>query len=289
MKTLKLLCYLLTIFFIFTGTQLFGQFFPRFSEGLYRIPYQDFQQINMSSDVWTHNPLGKYDMQSFSSDKLIVAAGSGWIRGIQESFNVACYEQDEDGNVTVCCWDKNNYVVIEHPNGEWSGYTHIKVNSATQQGISMNQWVTVGTPIGVEGNVGCSSGRHLHFELTRPTDPNNPFQPIGGFLTGEPLIPVICGVGTSQSWFVKGGAYFSIPCSDDCLTSAYATQSLNSGDEAVFRADQIIENINGNSLNYGFESVAQFRAGSRVILNPGFTAATGSKFQAIIKGCNQQN
>ena len=264
-----------------------AQYLPRFSEGLYRVPYEDAQQINVGSDVWTHSPLGKYDMWSSSADKLIVAAANGWIRGIQESFNVACWSQDSAGNVT-CCWDKNNYVIIEHPNGEFSGYTHVKFNSVSQQGISLNQWVSVGTPIGVEGNVGCSTGRHLHFEVSRPLDPNNAFQPVGGFLNNELLIPVICGIGINQSWFVAGGVYSSSPCSDNCDETANFSQSLFIEDETVIRANQLIQNTNNLDVTYAFGSVAQFRSGVEIILRPGFTVSEGAKFEALIKSCNEQ-
>lgn len=260
--------------------------YARFSEGIYRVPYEDGENINMGSTFYTHQPQGKYDMWADDPDKKIVAAASGWVRGIQESFNEACFTNN-NGNVT-CCWDKNNYVIIEHPNGEFSGYTHMKVNSVSGEGISMNQWVTVGTPIGIEGNVGCSTGRHLHFEVGRPDDPNDAFWPIGGFLKGELLVPVICGIGTAQSWFVDGGDYPSGPCDDNCPNAIEAHESILAGEEKVYRADNLIWTPFQGTTKYYFGSVAQYRSGTEIIFQPGFEVHFGAKFEAFIKNCNEQ-
>jgi hypothetical protein len=262
-----------------------AQFF-RFSEGLYRVPYENNQTINMGSDVWTHNPLGKYDMWADNADKKIVAAADGWIRGIQESFDTMCFVNN--GGMITCCWQLNNYVIMQHPNGEWSGYTHIKVGSATDQGISLNQWVTAGTAIGVEGSVGCSTGRHLHWEVSRPADPSNGFQAVGGFLNGELLIPVICGIGTSQPWFVQGNTYTSGPCDDDCVTNVTVSAGLSNGEEYVARADNSVLTSTVDPVVFASGSASQFRSGNYIRMRPGFRARSGSKFEALLKDCNEQ-
>lgn len=287
-NTLKYICYSLLTFLFITGTisHVSAQAF-RFSEGLYRVPYENGETINMGSDVWTHNPLGKYDMWADDANKLIVAAADGWVRGIQESFNVACFTVDSLGNVT-CCWNMNNYVIIEHPNGEFSGYTHVQFNSVSAQSISLNQWVTAGTPIGIEGNVGCSTGRHLHFEVSRPADPANGFQASGGFLNGELLIPVICGIGTGQSWFVQGGTYTSGPCNDNCSTTQTVTQNLGNGAEDVYRADDLVQTTLNGPVTFFNGSVSQFRSGNTILLRPGFEIRSGAKFEGLIKTCNEQ-
>jgi len=252
----------------------------RFTEGLYRVPYENGQNINMGSDVWTHNPPGKYDMWADDADKKIVAAADGWIRGIQESFDTACF--------MPCCWQFNNYVIIEHPNGEWSGYTHIQQGSATDQGISLNQWVTSGTPIGLEGTVGCSSGRHLHWEVARPPDGSSGFQASGGFLQGELLIPVICGIGTDEPWFVQGGDYPSGPCDDDCSGIVTVTAGLANNDEYVARADNNVQTTTADPVIFSSGSVSQFRSGGHILLRTGFQAVPGAKFEALLKACNEQ-
>lgn len=252
----------------------------RFSEGLYRVPYEDGVNVNMGSDVWTHNPVGKYDMWADGSNEKIVAAADGWIRGIQESFDTACFVN--------CCWQWNNYVIIEHPNGEWSGYTHMQIGSSTDEGISVNQWVTAGTPIGVEGTVGCSSGRHLHWEVSRPAPGSSGFATSGGFLQGELLIPVICGIGTGESWFVQGNDYVAGPCDDNCATTVIVEDNLSNGDEYVARADNAVLTALNNPVTFFNGSVSQMRSGHYVLLRPGFEARGGAQMEIMIKTCNEQ-
>lgn len=97
-------------------TPAFSQHYE-FTSGLYRIGYENGTQVLVVSDVNTHSPLGKYDITINSFEPDIVAAADGWVRWIVESHNFACHPA---GNGQPCCWWNNNYVVMEHPNGEWS-------------------------------------------------------------------------------------------------------------------------------------------------------------------------
>jgi len=68
------------------------------------------------------------------------------------------------------------YVVIAHSGGFDTLYGHL---SATL--VKVGQTVTQGTPVGLEGSTGNSTGPHLHFELRiggRPVDPT-PYLPPG--------------------------------------------------------------------------------------------------------------
>lgn len=271
--------------FIALSTALSAQAF-RFSEGLYRIPYGNNIPISVGSDVWTHNPLGKYDINTDVVNPPIVAAADGWVRAIQESFDTACFQNN--GGVVTCCWQLNNYVIIEHPNGEWSGYTHMQVGSTTDQGIAVNDWVTAGTTIGIEGTVGCSTGNHLHWEVSRPPDGSNGFQNIGGFLLGELLIPVICGIGTVQPWLVGGQDYIAGPCDDNCPTQFLVDQNVGNGGVFVARADETVITDNVDPVIFSNGSVTQFRSADHIIMRPGFRASTGARMEAMIKSCNFQ-
>ena len=69
-----------------------------------------------------------------------------------------------------------NYVVIAHAGGLDTLYGHL---SATL--VKAGQAVSQGTPVGLEGSTGNSTGPHLHFELRineRPVDPR-PYLPPG--------------------------------------------------------------------------------------------------------------
>jgi murein DD-endopeptidase MepM/ murein hydrolase activator NlpD len=67
-----------------------------------------------------------------------------------------------DGKVRMAQYDANgygNYVVIRHPNGLETIYGHMSKHL-----VNENQNVKAGTPIGLGGNTGRSTGSHLHFE-----------------------------------------------------------------------------------------------------------------------------
>ena len=259
-----------------------------FTDGLYRIGYEDNVDIFVVSDVYTHDPLGKYDIVTDANDPDIVAAADGWVRWIVENHSDDCHPQG-DGN--PCCWWKNNYVVIEHPNGEWSQYTHIQTNSATNAGIAVGDWVTVGTPIGIEGTVGCSTGDHLHLEVSRPYNPNFPFDTVGGFLNnlGEMLIPVTCGIQPHSPWLYDSAERTSSPCDDNCQAAWEVNNSVGNGAGFIARADEFIVTGTTNDVVFSPGSTTQFRAGDYVILKPGFHVQAGAKFAAILKNCNEQN
>ena len=69
------------------------------------------------------------------------------------------------GTVVTQSWDGNgygNYVVINHNNGYWSLYAHLKkVYVKNGQSVSKN------TILGVEGSTGRSTGSHLHLEVRK--------------------------------------------------------------------------------------------------------------------------
>lgn len=67
-----------------------------------------------------------------------------------------------DGKVRIVNYEAKgfgNYVVIRHPNGLETIYGHLN-----KQLVKENQVVKAGTPIGLGGSTGRSTGPHLHFE-----------------------------------------------------------------------------------------------------------------------------
>lgn len=59
-------------------------------------------------------------------------------------------------------WFKGNRIVLQHNNGEYSAYEHLKHNGAT---VKVGQKVRTGQIIGYSGNTGYSTQPHLHFEV----------------------------------------------------------------------------------------------------------------------------
>lgn len=61
-----------------------------------------------------------------------------------------------------------NYVIVNHGNGYWSLYAHMK-----KVYVKVNQAVNVNTIIGEEGSTGRSTGSHLHLEVRKGSNNSN--------------------------------------------------------------------------------------------------------------------
>lgn len=152
---------------------------PQSSTGVYRLPYADGTRVKVFDDTRTHRPRARIDLFAIGGPKpyRIVAAASGRVMAIQDS-----YGERQTGRPASEC--RNNFVWIAHPNGEWTGYSHMAKGSVTGMAkLKVGQKVRAGQLIGIEGDVGCAMLNHLHFEVAAP-DPANPVD-AGGFLTGN--------------------------------------------------------------------------------------------------------
>ncbi len=91
-----------------------------------------------------------------------------------------------DGKVRIVAYEGRGYgkyVVIRHPNGLETVYGHM-----SKQLVRENEIVKAGTPIGLGGNTGRSTGSHLHFEtrlLGVPIDPIKLFDFEAQDVTGD--------------------------------------------------------------------------------------------------------
>lgn len=179
------------------------------SQGVYRLPYADGTKVKVFDDFESHRPQGRTDLFAVEAERPVevVAAADGVVRAIQDSFS----EQQSGRSANLC---HNNYVWIEHANGEWTNYSHIALHSATgRAGLHVGDRVRAGQQIGYEGAVGCAMLDHVHFEVAVPSS-----APIGsgGFLNdndgGErERKPRFCGVPNGV--VEKGMTYVARPCS----------------------------------------------------------------------------
>src|SRR5262245_42598780 len=71
------------------------------SSGIYRIPFANGTEVEVTNDHFTHCPRGRIDMVG-NNGSSIVAAADGWIRHIEDNHTQQC-----DCSVTFCL---NNYV-----------------------------------------------------------------------------------------------------------------------------------------------------------------------------------
>ena len=178
------------------------------SSGVYRIPMER-GDIHIVSDVATHSPIGRIDMTSPDSDR-VVAASAGIVRFIDDS-----HSAQQDPKTAPQC--DNNYIWIDHGRGEWTKYTHMLKGTITgAAGLKAGDSVKAGQFLGTEGAVGCASGKHLHFEVGVPRA-SDPINPVGGFLRDNDASkrnrdPHICGMG-----FFKDNKDYTVRASQDAL------------------------------------------------------------------------
>lgn len=170
------------------------------SRGVYRIPYANGTKVKVTNDHVDHDPIGRIDMsgREGSGEYKIVAAADGVVRAVVDNFS----KRKPKGTRKPGEPCENNYVWIEHDNGEWTKYSHMKKDSSTKKAkLSVDKRVTAGTYLGDEGDVGCASGPHLHFEVGVPRA-TNPLD-ADGFLADNDdsernRIPRVCNIPGRQ-------------------------------------------------------------------------------------------
>lgn len=105
---------------------------------------------------------------------------AGWHTGIDLVCNDDTIYGTCDGTVTKIGWDNSygNYITVKAPDGKYHWFCHLsKVTCSEGQKISRT------TKIGVMGNTGNSTGKHLHFEIRNSSnkyaDNSNPADYMG--------------------------------------------------------------------------------------------------------------
>ena len=125
------------------------------------------------------------------------------------------------------CTRHNNYVWIEHPNGEWSKVSHFRTGTVRiDNGWTEGDPVEVGEVLGEEGNVGFAFSTHVHFEIAElgaftGTLPPNIGSP-GGFISSTALNhnPRVCDAGTADYEYVDDNDGTTALTAGDCVNVA---------------------------------------------------------------------
>jgi len=84
----------------------------------------------------------------------VLAAADGIVSFVKDNSNT--------GGSNPVYWDHTNFIVIRHPNGEYSRYDHLSYHSAT---VKVGQHVKVGKEIARVGMTGYTYLPHLHFQV----------------------------------------------------------------------------------------------------------------------------
>ena len=230
------------------------------SKGVYRIPYENGTDVKVTRDHTKHTPVGRLDMVgtgAASGEYKIVAAADGTVRFIEDGYSAQVQNDDDDETPNKPC--TNNYVWIEHANGEWTKYSHMQKDSVTKKAkIKVGQFVKAGTYLGDEGKVGCASGDHLHFEVGVPRA-TNPVSEVGGFLADNSgskrnRVPRICNI--SGGVFKSGETYKAEnvpgnlkPGSAEVARHGLAAEDYQCLFDQAVNADYRLEWVDGFSVN----------------------------------------
>ena len=272
---------LVLISFIMTSSLCQAQ--PEFeiSRNVYRLPYANGKEFTVSSDVYTHNPQGRYDLKASGvnncSTHVIVAAAAGRVMRVVENNDESCPD----------CGASNNYVWIQHANDEWTKYTHMAYGSVP---VAVGDTVCAGATLGYECWVGATTpanSRHLHFEVRRPVNPQNVIiDPAGGYmdsLDGFHLIPVMT---TPSKHYMADGDILTASSSTSC-TAADITPgatTIGNAQTRIYMASATVS-TSANTITYNDGSNGLYQAGTSVTLEPGFHARAGTFFTARIGNC----
>jgi len=117
------------------------------SAGIYRLPFGCNQRAYVTQIHSDATQRYDVDFGIYGAD--VVAARDGWIVQIQESHSECCYSSG--------CSSCNNYVVIDHGDGEYSYYLHIAQGSVPDS-LKPGSFVSQGTVIARQGDVGWTGG-----------------------------------------------------------------------------------------------------------------------------------
>jgi murein DD-endopeptidase MepM/ murein hydrolase activator NlpD len=84
----------------------------------------------------------------------VVASANGIVTYVEDSFNI--------GGPDYSYWKFSNFIVLMHPNGEFTRYDHLAFESSR---VRINQKVECGQHIGNVGLTGFTFIPHLHFQV----------------------------------------------------------------------------------------------------------------------------
>jgi len=250
---------------------------PELSRGVYRIPYVNGTQVKVGGDHQTHSPRWRIDMSAFggTGPYRVAAAADGIIRFIVDTNFLTCSD----------CAVSNNYVWIEHPNGEWTKYSHMQTGTTRgAAGLAVGDQVCAGQYLGDEDDVGKASGIHLHFEVAVPDDLSDPINPAGGFIRGINRVPVICGI--PGNIFVDNQIYTAAPCGGRGCADVILLPAQTIHGAKVYQAGDRIDSDN-NMIAIARCGSVTLRAGNQIVLRPGFRSAFHSFLHAAIRDCNE--
>ena len=278
------------------------------SKGRYRLPYANGITMRANNDHTNHPAsLNRIDLGGRNgANYAVVAVADGWLRIIEDDNTLWCPnaapgDPDPCAGQTNCCERddatcnancRNNFVWIEHPNGEWTKYSHMRTGTVTANGHALNEFVQSGEVLGTEGKVGFAGGDHLHFEVAVPNAGIDSFTG-SGFLVddGDPTtddydrqnrIPAFC-IGPSGPIWTSGDEFVAANCSAACVANSSLGDVIDAGEVVHRQANLIAPTAAHRVATGGGEALSAI---TRITLQPGFRVDDNGYFSATIAPCN---
>ncbi|MDB4991871.1 MAG: Metalloendopeptidase [Parcubacteria group bacterium] len=124
------------------------------SKNIYDYPLLDYRTPEEGSEAHTGDLRYSIDWDCPEGTE-IYAACTGTVVFVKDDSN-------EGGEKDEKYWYSGNRIVIEHENGEYSAYEHLRYRGVV---VRVGEKVVQGQLIGYSGNTGYGDGPHLHFEV----------------------------------------------------------------------------------------------------------------------------
>ena len=129
---------------------------------LYLLPFAHGSKHRVTQGYngrFTHYGENQYALDfDLDSGTAVTAARAGTVVEVKQDSRV--------GGAGAHYTDKTNYILIQHDDGSFGNYAHLRYNGAE---VRVGQKIEAGQLIGYSGNTGRSSGPHLHFDVRVPT------------------------------------------------------------------------------------------------------------------------
>jgi murein DD-endopeptidase MepM/ murein hydrolase activator NlpD len=120
---------------------------------IYDLPYKSALKFKIEQG---YN--GKFSHKNENSLDFKMPVGTE-VAAIREGVVVKVVDNYKRGCGKEECKKYNNFIIVYHPDGTFAEYTHIQQNGAK---VAAGERISKGQVIALSGNVGWSTGPHLH-------------------------------------------------------------------------------------------------------------------------------